>query len=151
MNGTLTLNRVIAAPAERLFDAWLDADGMAIWMRPDNASNSTVQLDPRESGQFTIVMHLPNADIVHEGMFRVIDRPKKLVFTWRSKMTDSHDTIVTVTFDELATADSPGGPLTDVMLSQIALPSRESVAAHTDGWTTILSRLETAALLPQTD
>ena len=58
---TLTVRREIAAPAQELFDAWLDPKSLAIWMRPGSTVRSTAKTDPRVGGTFdgegTAMMH----------------------------------------------------------------------------------------------
>ena len=53
---TVTVKRTIDAPAQRIFDAWLDPAALAEWMRPRSAQNkrSDVKVDPREGGAFEI-------------------------------------------------------------------------------------------------
>lgn len=52
----LTVRREIAAPAERLFDAWLDTESLGTWMRPSVISETRAENDPRVGGEFRIVM-----------------------------------------------------------------------------------------------
>ena len=46
------------------------------------------------------------AEILHTGTYREIDRPRRLVFTWSSPVTGFRDTVVTVTFEARATRPS---------------------------------------------
>ena len=53
----LELSRVIKAPREKLFDAWLNPDMLARFMLPaDNVNVPKAETDPREGGRFLIVM-----------------------------------------------------------------------------------------------
>ena len=83
----LTVQREIAATAERLFDAWLDAASFSRWMRPSAISETRAENDPRVGGEFRIVMVRDGTDVVHRGTYREIDRPRRLVFTWSSPST----------------------------------------------------------------
>jgi len=88
---TVTVRREIAAPAETLFDAWLDAERLGTWLRPRVVSETRAETDPREGGDFRIVMVRDRSDILHQGTYREIDRPSRLVFTWSSPATDHGD------------------------------------------------------------
>ena len=133
---TVTVRREIAAPAETLFDAWLDAESLGTWLRPRVISETRAETDPRVGGEFRIVMVRDGSDIVHQGTYREIDRPSRLVFTWSSPATDHRDSVVTVTFEPLETGS------TMVEIHQIGLPDEESRASHTTGWSDALAELE---------
>jgi uncharacterized protein YndB with AHSA1/START domain len=131
----LTVRREIAASPETLFDAWIDAEKMSAWMQPRGISETRAENDPREGGEFRIVMVSDGADILHQGTYREIDRPSRLVFTWSSPSTEHRDSIVTVTFEPLASGS------TVVEIHQVGLPSDESAVDHTAGWTDALANL----------
>jgi uncharacterized protein YndB with AHSA1/START domain len=133
---TVTVRREIAAPAEALFDAWLDAESLGTWMRPRVVSETRAETDPREGGEFRIVMVSDGGDLLHHGTYQEIDRPSRLVFTWSSAATDHRESVVTVTFEPLA------GGSTMVEIHQVGLPDEESRAGHTEGWSDALAELE---------
>lgn len=133
---TLTVRREIAASAEVLFDAWLDADSLGTWLRPDGIRETRAETDPREGGEFRIVMVQDEAELLHSGMYREIDRPRRLVFTWSSHATKFRDSLVTVTFEP----SSEGS--TVVEIHQVGLPDEESRASHDAGWSGCLRGLD---------
>lgn len=128
---TAVVRREIRASAEELFDAWLDAESLAVWMKPGDTERATVSVDPRVGGQFEIVMHTPKGPVPHRGAYREIERPRRLVFTWNSPYAGEHGSLVTVEF-------RPAGGATEIVLTHERLPSAEMVKAHTQGWTDIL-------------
>ena len=132
----VTVRREIAAPVETLYDAWLDAESLGTWLRPRVISETRAETDPREGGEFRIVMVRDGSDIVHQGTYREIDRPRRLVFTWSSPATDHRDSVVTVTFEPLASGS------TMVEIHQVGLPDEVSRASHTEGWSDALAELE---------
>jgi uncharacterized protein YndB with AHSA1/START domain len=132
---TVTVRREIAAPAETLFDAWLDAESLGAWMRPRVISETRAETDPREGGAFRIVMVRDGSDIVHQGTYREIVRPSRLVFTWSSPATDHRDSVVTVTFEPLVSGS------TMVEVHQVGLPDEEARAGHAEGWSDALAEL----------
>jgi len=133
---TLTVRREIAAPAEVLFDAWLDAESLGAWLKPDGIRETRAQTDPREGGSFRIVMVQDETELLHSGTYREIDRPHRLVFTWSSHATRFRDSLVTVTFEP----SSEGS--TVVEIHQVGLPDEEARASHHRGWSEILRALD---------
>jgi uncharacterized protein YndB with AHSA1/START domain len=132
----VTVRREIGASAKDVFDAWLDPASLAIWMRPGGVPRSTAKVDPRVGGAFEIVMHAVEGPIRHAGIYRVIDRPKRLVFTWISPATHFTDSLVTV---EFLAGRSP--KTTEVVVTHELLPDTDAVASHTEGWTQALELL----------
>ncbi len=130
---TVVVRRTIAASAAELFDAWLDPQALAIWMRPTGIRRTTATTDARVGGRYEILMEGEQTTHPHHGVYRLIDRPRRLVFTWISNATDSRETLVTVDFQ-------PQGELTEVVVTHERL-SDEASASHTEGWTSALARL----------
>jgi uncharacterized protein YndB with AHSA1/START domain len=132
----VTVRRDIAAPAEALFDAWLDADSLGLWLRPTGIRETRAETDPREGGTFRIVMvDDESSSLLHAGTYREIDRPHRLVFTWSSAATHFRDSIVTVTFHPSSSNS------TLVEIHQVGLPDEEAQASHHGGWTDALHEL----------
>ncbi|MBI3503589.1 MAG: SRPBCC domain-containing protein [Proteobacteria bacterium] len=130
----ITIRREFAIPAGELFDAWLDPELLAVWMRPGGNANSIVQVDARVGGRFDIRMQTPSGEIPHHGTYVKIDRPRQLVFTWFSRHTLEQESLVTVDF-------IARGKSTEIVVTHERLPDAEAAAKHTAGWTTILERL----------
>jgi uncharacterized protein YndB with AHSA1/START domain len=132
----VTVRRQIAAPADDLFDAWLDAQSLGTWLRPSGVRETRAETDPRVGGTFRIVMVDDESSMEHTGTYREIDRPRRLVFTWSSPATRFRDSIVTVTF-EPSSDDS-----TVIEIYQVGLPDEEARAGHQAGWSDALRELE---------
>jgi uncharacterized protein YndB with AHSA1/START domain len=133
---TVTVRREIAAPADDLFDAWLDAQSLGTWLRPSGVRETRAETDPRIGGTFRIVMVDDETSMEHTGTYREIDRPRRLVFTWSSPATQFRDSIVTVTFEP----SSDGS--TVIEINQVGLPDEEARAGHDAGWSDALRELE---------
>ena len=131
----VTVRREIAAPAEELFDAWLDAQSLGSWLRPSGIRETRAETDPRVGGTFRIVMVDDESSDVHTGTYREIDRPRRLVFTWSSPSTRFRDSIVTVTFQPSSNSS------TVVEIHQVGLPDEEARASHHAGWSDVLREL----------
>jgi uncharacterized protein YndB with AHSA1/START domain len=73
-----------AAP-ERVFDAWLDTATIGRFMfGPQLRDEEIVRLtlDGRVGGTFSFVVRRQGQEIDHIGRYEIIDRPRRLVFTW---------------------------------------------------------------------
>jgi uncharacterized protein YndB with AHSA1/START domain len=131
---TVTVRREIAASAEELFDAWLDAESLTAWMKPGTTRETRAEVDPKVGGGFRIVMVNDADDFVHVGTYHEINRPHRLVYTWSSPATHHRDSMVTVTFE-------PSAGSTVVEIHQVGLPDVEAQTSHTAGWTDALRML----------
>ena len=52
MTGTVTLHRVLAAPASRIYKAFLDPDAMAKWLPPHGFTGKVHEMDARVGGRY---------------------------------------------------------------------------------------------------
>jgi len=134
----LVVRRQIAVPRERVFEAWLDSESLAHWMRPGDFTHATVTVDPRVGGGFRIVMEgrTDGVDYEHRGEYLAIEPPSLLSFTWISKATDYEPTVVTIEFHERGTG-------TELVLTHRRLAPK-AVEAHRQGWTDIVRLLDEA-------
>jgi uncharacterized protein YndB with AHSA1/START domain len=133
----LVVRRRMALPRQRVFEAWLDSESLAQWMRPMDCTHATVTLDPRVGGGFRIVMEGPSHGAVeHRGEYLAIEPPSLLSFTWISPHTDQRPTVVTVELYERAGE-------TELVLTHRGLPVKE-VEGHRQGWTDVVRLLAEA-------
>ena len=132
----LVVRRHIGVPRERVFEAWLDSESMAHWMRPADFTHAMVTVDPRVGGGFRIVMEGRNdgGDYEHRGEYLVIEPPSLLSFTWISRATAYQPTVVTVEFHER-------GIGTDLVLTHRRLHPK-AVESHREGWTDVVRLLD---------
>lgn len=135
-SAAVVVRRTISASAEDLFDAWLDPEALATWMRPGTIQSTVAKVEPRVGGSYEIVMQGDSGPIVHRGKYQQIDRPKRLVFTWASPGTELRDTLVTVDF-------VAAGARTEVIVTHEQLPE-SARPSHTKGWTSGLLHLDEA-------
>jgi uncharacterized protein YndB with AHSA1/START domain len=131
----LVVRRQIAMPREKVFEAWLDSESLAHWMRPGNFTHATVLVDPRVGGGFRIVMEggTDGGDYEHRGEYLAI---VPLSFTWISRATDHRPTVVTIEFHERGTG-------TELVLTHRRLAPK-AVEGHRKGWTDIVRLLDEA-------
>ena len=134
---SLTTSRVIAAPQDRVFDAWLDPEMLARFMTPmPGTTVPKADNDPVEGGRFDIVMRVGDQDMPHGGTYKEISPHKRLVFTWETPFSVEGST-VTLDF-----APQNGG--TEVTLTHVKFPSEEIRDNHAKGWGGILDALDGA-------
>jgi uncharacterized protein YndB with AHSA1/START domain len=131
---SIQVRRRIAAPAQLLFDAWLDPESVAAWMRPFDTARTVAQTDPAVGGSYRIDMYQPDGQVVeHVGKYLEIDPPRRLVFTWASPATQHKDSLVTIEFTESAGS-------TEISLTHEQLPEYMA-QAHVGGWTSAFEKL----------
>jgi uncharacterized protein YndB with AHSA1/START domain len=126
----LTLTRVFDAPAERVFAAFTEPAALAAWFWPD-AFATTATTDPRSGGRFRIAS-APN-DMAVSGVYREVDPPRRLAFTWR---WDGEDDETMVTIDFTARGDK-----TEIVLRHGPFADDQTRDDHATGWSDCLDRL----------
>ena len=131
---SVVVRRTIAASPEELFDAWLDPEAVGAWMRPNSISSTQAKVDARVGGRYEILMHSDTADYPHSGVYQVIDRPRRLVFTWVSRGTEGLETLVTVDF-------LPVDQRTEVVVTHERLPAT-ALESHAKGWISGIEHLD---------
>ena len=91
--------RRIAAPPDRVFDAWLDPDNAGKWLfaTPDGRMER-VEIDPRVGGRFRIDERRGDEVAEHFGTYVEIDRPRRLAFDFGTSF-ESTPTRITVTIE----------------------------------------------------
>jgi uncharacterized protein YndB with AHSA1/START domain len=133
----LTVERTIAAPPERVFEAFTQAPQLSRWFKPAGEYTCKVPvLEPRAGGRYRIEMHRPDGGVsVVYGTYDEVSPPSRLVFTWawEDKPADGKSR-VTVTLESK-------GAGTRLVLVHEQLPSTESREAHTHGWNGCLDQL----------
>ncbi|MEM7195830.1 MAG: SRPBCC domain-containing protein [Pseudomonadota bacterium] len=136
---SLSVTKIINASIQRTFDAWLDKDHFPVFMRPKaDMPNPTVTLNPVVGGEFEILMQVGDNQVPHRGEYLEIERPHRLVFSWKSGFA-GENSVVSISFAELSFDQ------TEVTLTHTKLPSDESVQGHTEGWVQILKTLSECA------
>ena len=131
----LEVSRRIAAPPERVFDAWLDAKALGRWLfaTPDGVMER-VEIDARVGGRFEIDERRGDQRAEHFGEYLEIDRPRRLVFSFAA-MRDAGFTRVTVTI----VPDGDGSLLT--LVHEMDPEWADYEQRTREGWTKILAGL----------
>ena len=130
---TVQVTKILPARREDVFAAWLDAGGMRHWMCPGDIKETEVEIDARVGGKYRILMHGNDGNYEHTGEYVEITAPERLSFTWVSHNAVD-GSLVTIALRDL-------GDETELVLTHERLPSTDSAAQHTSGWTSILDKL----------
>jgi uncharacterized protein YndB with AHSA1/START domain len=130
---TVELSRRIAAPPERVFDAWLDAKALGQWLfaTPDGVMER-VEVDARVGGRFEIDERRGDEVARHWGTYVEIDRPRRLVFDFATSFSDEPTRII------VTIAPDGGGSLVTLRHEGVWADYEERTRR---GWTMILDNL----------
>lgn len=128
-----------AAPAERVFDAWLDPRTAGNWLfaTPDGEM-VRVEIDARVGGSFCIVERRDGDEVEHRGEYLEIDRPRRLVFAFSAEKDSTDRTRVVV--EILPSASGCGSDLT--LTHELAPAWSDHVESMEEGWTMVLESLD---------
>lgn len=134
----LQVSHHYAAPPERVFDAWLDPDGIGRWLFATPAGEmKRVELEARVGGRFVVEEQRGDTLARHLGQYLTIERPRRLVFSFT---TDPDEPPSRVTVEITPTDGGCALTLThemDPIWSEYTERTR-------DGWTQILTGLDRA-------
>jgi len=126
----ITVTRSIPAPAESVFDVWIDPKSPGgPWFGAER-----IILNPVSDGLFYLAVKHEGRTWPHYGRFVAIERPRKVEYTWVSEATQGVESVVAVTFE-------PHGDQTEVTLRHSGVPDDEMGRRHKEGWTWVLSML----------
>jgi uncharacterized protein YndB with AHSA1/START domain len=135
---TLRLERLIAAPPELLFALWTDPAELVRWWSPDGYEASVDCLDAAQGGSWRTILHAPDGrSVAMSGVYRVVEPPRRLVFTWAWEDAEGirgHETEVMVNFEATS-----GG--TRLVLVHQRFETKVACDRHTNGWAASLDRL----------
>lgn len=154
MNGTdetaggrsMTVSRVIEAPPERVYDAFLDPDELAKWLPPTGFSAEVHHLEPEEGGTFRATFTADTEEFAgygstFGGTYRELQPGERIVYT-ESFETDepsmAGEMTVTVALEAV-----PEG--TEIAVRQEGIPEAVPPEDANAGWNDSLGNL--AALL----
>ena len=98
----MEISKTIAAPREKLFNAWLDPEMLAKFMTPGpNMTVPEASADPKVGGRFDVVMRAGDQDLPHAGTYKVIDPHNRISFAWENPFYTLEDSIVTIDFEDV--------------------------------------------------
>jgi uncharacterized protein YndB with AHSA1/START domain len=139
MSEDVRFARMIAAAPETVFDAFTGQDGQEVFYSEPGWSVES-ECDLRVGGAWTVTFW-PSRDEVyrHDHVFRVIDRPSRLVLDTTESRPDG-----SVVEFEIELMFEPRDGKTLMTMVQRGLPTAELRDEHRDGVPPALARLEQA-------
>lgn len=136
------MRRIISATPERLFDAWTRPEKLRQWWGPESVTCTAAEVDLRVGGLYRIANQFPDGTTTWiSGQFEHIDRPHKLVYTWRIGADTGAPERVTVLFESCA-----GG--TEVVVTHERIADVLMRERHAQGWRGCLDGLKTYLARP---
>jgi glutathione S-transferase len=136
---SLEIKRFINAPRERVYQAWTDPAQLREWWGPEGVRTRNFTADAQVGGKYRWdLCNQEGEEMSVFGEYLELTPGRRIVFTWKwddDENWKAHDSIVTI---ELS--DRDGG--TEVRLIHEKLPSEASRDRHTEGWNSVLDRLE---------
>ena len=136
-----TLKRVLGAPRELVFRAFVEPDRMRHWWVPRGFTMLSCKLDLREGGAWRMTIRADDTGTVQTevGVYREIREPERLAFThaWvRADGSLTQTTLVTVRFTE-----REQGKRTEVSFRQEDFATAAFCQSHEEGWGISLDQL----------
>ena len=133
---TLVLTRAFAAPPEAVFDAWLVREEWQAWIGPEGMQCEVPEMEPRVGGRYRILMRMSDGRTLPvAGVFKAIERPTRVAFTWGWENDPERQSLITVTITPVA-----GGA--ELTLRQEGLGTVQNRDDPVRGWGSALGKLE---------
>jgi uncharacterized protein YndB with AHSA1/START domain len=140
--GRLELRRDLPAAPAAVWAAFVDPIVLAKWWGPAGFSIPSLEYRPEVGESYRIEMQPPTGDAFYlAGVFREVDPPVRLVYTfeWEDPDPDDLETLVELSFSDL-------GAATRVVMDQAVFKTEARRQLHRDGWTESFDKLEALLL-----
>ncbi len=138
------LERLLDAPLERVFRAWIDPAQLKQWWGPHCFTNPVCEVDARPGGMMRIVMRSPDGtDYPMSATFRAIEPDRRLVFVAVAK--DAAGDALLESFTEVLFEASGDRTKLTVKASAVGLApvAAQMLEGMEAGWSGSLDRLAT--------
>jgi len=85
----LIITRLLHAPRERVFEAWINPAQIIHWWGPDGFTNTILEMDVRPGGVWRFIMHGPDGvDYPNKIVYQTVDRPAHLHYLHSDDVPD---------------------------------------------------------------
>ena len=99
---TIITRRVIKAPPALLWDVWTKPEHMRRWLGPKRLEMVHCEVDLRVGGSYRFVHRAPDGqEFGFHGVYREIDKPRRLVSTFVFEPWPDLEAVDTLTFEEV--------------------------------------------------
>lgn len=119
---TLTMRRRFQVTADKVFDAWVSPDMMRRWLFTMDKTNKIAKNEPHVGGSWEIVDHREGKDYRAIGEYIEMDRPSRLVFTFKMPQFSDME-------DQITVEIMPDDNECEMIFTQVI------VVPHEEGWT----------------
>lgn len=138
----VALERRIAAPRDRVFRAWTEAERLRRWWGPAGFSNPVCELEARDGGLIRIVMKAPDGtEYPMRGVFREVAPPRRLVFTLLVEDGRGDPLLEEVARVDFAETDGATGLSLHASAAGLSPAAPPMLAGMEQGWSQSLDRL----------
>lgn len=136
------IRRLLDAPQEKVFAAFADQKLVAQWLRPSPDVKLTVlAFDFRPGGAYRFAYDVSDHQrMIVGGIFRTIDAPVRIVFSWLIEPPDEHAGIDSEVTVQLV----PRGSSTELTIRHAKFLREDADMRHEQGWRGALDLLETS-------
>lgn len=140
---TAKITRRMSASPERVYDAWLEPAKLRAWMSAalknmgQSGETKRVEVDARVGGKFFFSDMRDTGEARHWGTYRVLDRPRRIEFTWIVDASqEAEPSVVTITIEP----DGDGSFVT--ILHKMAPEWASYVERVETGWSNMLCAVD---------
>jgi uncharacterized protein YndB with AHSA1/START domain len=137
--GVAEIRQHLAASPARVFAAFAEASLVSRWLTPSpDVALRVVQYDFRVGGAYRFAYDVPGgATMFVNGVYRRIEPPSTLVFSWNIEPPDEHAGV----HSEVVVTLTPRGAGTDLLIRHAQLTLPGACERHEAGWRGALAHL----------
>ena len=134
---SLVIERIYDAAPETVFQAWIDPQALSRWFGPEETQSVLeVDIDPRVGGRYHIAFVTSDGER-HDvsGVYRSVEFPRLLCFTWAWRSTPERESLVTIRLD-------PAGSGTRLVFRHERFFDQAARDNHQRGWSGTFRKLD---------
>jgi glutathione S-transferase len=133
----LSMTRLIRAPRERVYDAFITEEALRIWQCPRGMRVAELSVDARTGGAWRMVMQSRDgSQFKVGGVYRELQRPDRIAYTWQ---WEEGPMAGAATLVEVSLSERDGATLLEMRHSGFG--STTASDAHARGWNGPLNKL----------
>ena len=134
---SLVIERTYGASPEEVWQAWTDPQALSKWFGPEETQSVLqAETDVRTGGRYHIVFVTSDGEH-HDvsGVYREVQPPRKLVFTWAWRSTPERESLVTILLE-------PSGAGTRLVFRHDQFFDQAARDNHERGWAGTFRKLD---------
>lgn len=127
------------ATPDKVFEAWLDPEMLSRWMFGQEVRDEEIislKNEPINGGTFSYSVRRDGQVLDHRGTYRIVERPKRLVFTWGEDTEAGDESVVSIDFE----STQEGCRLT--LIHRMGPKWKEYKKRTKEGWSFMLDKLK---------